>query len=345
MARRKVPPKSAKIVLDSNEIKKEGFKKTLRVWFKRLVLGLAVVVIVSIGMWVYEQWRYYVTPLNASAAFDSGDIPAYEWDGEHQLVIGMWLRQKDSALYRNAIVLVEPAVSMIDIVFLPTEVSTKDVDELSQQVGVPIDRHVVQKSQQSIFDPTDEAVLKNHIISWHQSIQGVNSYLGLPGLSAALAQQVFTDLSPRDLLIVSRLAQRLAPDDIRIHAWPQDSLGVEKLRREVLVDSHIVSESLRMWVRNTTPVGGLGGTISSWAKNLGFEIVRVDNADCRTLGEIACDGEQTVILTRPEHQGTWSINRLEKLLGTKSVVSTGEDIKRADVIVLTGNDLSSLVAF
>jgi hypothetical protein len=341
-ARRKVPPKN-KLVLDAAKIKKENTKKGIRTWLLRMVLAI-VLLCIGVGFWyLYQSYRYFVSPLNTSATFAGDNTVLYEWDESHQLVVGLWLRQQDSSLYRNAILVIEPAASVIDTVFLPSDISVRDAQELANQVGLPIDRYLVQKSETPLADFADEEAMRSLAGEWQQQLQGFASYFVLPEVARVLAQQYHTNLSPQEVLSMMRLMQRITAEDITFHHWPQDTVGAELLRNGVLVDNGIVQESLQVWVRNTTQTAGLGSLISEWAYNLGFEIVRVNNADCTVAVELTCDGKQTLILTRESNLETWSIKRLEMLLDSRAEVSTSEDLKRADVIILVGEDLEHLV--
>ncbi|MCA9390272.1 LytR C-terminal domain-containing protein [candidate division WWE3 bacterium] len=298
---------------------------------------LGVIVIIAIIFEAITLWRFYVRPLEPYNEFTSSMRSSSQWDGSRQLFIGTWIWERDRNLVRNALVVVRPSDPSVHVVILPEETSLKDTNTFSQTISVPIDRYIVDKRAEAPIG--DGYQISTTVLSFLETeYADSTAYLHLPTLFRTFESRVYTDLSPNEMIKLLRLMRETPEEDITVEDWPGTSLALEEFRTDVLNDSEILAGNRTVWIRNTTEIPGMASTISAYLYNLGFDVIRVDNANCASIEMFDCDSQKTTILTSKDYLHTYPVERIESLFKINAISGEGDDLRRADIIIFVGED-------
>lgn len=312
----------------------------LKVWISRITIALTLVLLIVVVLKVMSIAKTYVTPLSPLQPFSSEK--ENKWEKGHQQFIGIWLQDGESPAFRNALFVIRPTDPSFHVLILPSDLSAKGTYDLQTYLSLPIDNYIVAKS-----NPHEESqkTLESVIEYLRLQFESSTSYFSLPQFFNHVKENVYTDLTPQALVSLVRLFRSMPDDSIVVKELPQQSTDFEKVREDIFADPEIVESGLSIWVRNTTSIPGLATETTGYARNIGFEIIRTDTADCRTVGLISCDGTKSFLLTSQSLINTYSVKRLGAILGIIPQVANGDDLKRADIILLLGEDFQREKAY
>lgn len=307
--------------------------------FRKIRKGLIAIILVCIflvaSFWLVRFVSHLNTPLALYTYFRNTKENVPVWDGDSQMIIGVWLHQVDSSQLKNAVIVVNPVNREVHWLWLPEDVSLKDPHALAEYVHLPIDRYLVtQQPFAALHDTESTQNIVNSVV--YDTVNGFDRYAKVFQTTRKANAYVYTNLMAREVFSLSELLQ--SSGEIIFLEW-----DTANNRQTIIADPAIVHSALRVWVRNTSSVPGLAGDTAQYIENIGFDVIRVDNVDCALISYISCDGEMSTVVSPEDIYLSYPFRRLAGLLQVKGVALEGEsaenvdDFKRADIVVLLGS--------
>lgn len=324
----------------NNEFKKKKKQEARRRWGIK-ALGIGVMILFVVGL-------YYGTRFFSFASDPMREFPQFpqveriELRKTEQVYVGIWYEVAPGQPRRNAVAVFSPQKVAITLFTLPEELSARDPRSLQSEITLPIDRYVILPYALTQGESLEEFV-QQVAADWYANYTGLSSYTKLPEVIERISAAIHTDASPRELSWLARFLAKVSPEDISVRTWPTDSFETEQVRLGYLVDPTITKGANRVWIRNNTDVPGLATAVASLMANIGFEIVRVDTYECADTEDEYCDSERTRILVGQTLVNSYEVIRAGDVFGAVVEESTGDDLKRADIVVLVGENVRYLV--
>lgn len=324
----------------NNAFKKKKQAEVLRKWGIRL-FGFCIITLFFVGL-------YFATKIFSFASEPMREFQQFRRDERteirptQQTYVGIWYEIAPGSPKRNAIAIFSPERTSITIFTLPDDISAKDPESLQREIALPIDRYIM--IPYAVTQGEDlNAFVQDIAAEWYTNYSGIMGYVKLPEVIERVAGVIYTDASPRELSWLARFSSAVSREDITVRTWPSNSFNMEQIRLSYLVDPAISKAANRVWIRNNTDIPGLATAVSSLMVNLGFEIVRVDTFDCAEADFDTCDSNTTRLLVNQTLASDYAVQRVRSVLDGVVEVSSTEDLKRADIVVLVGENARHLV--
>jgi len=335
-----MPKKKSNTTTLNNEFKKKKKQEARRRWGIR-ALGIGVVILLFVGLYYGIRFFSFASdPMREFPQFPQ--IERVELRKTEQVYVGIWYEVTPGQPRRNAVAVFSPNKTAITLFTLPEELSARDPRSLQREVALPVDRYVILPYALTQGESLEEFV-QQVAADWYANYTGISSYTKLPEVIEQISTAIYTDASPRELSWLARFLTTVSTEDISVRTWPTDSFEIEQTRLGYFVDPMITKGANRVWIRNNTAIPGLATTVSSLMANLGFEIVRVDTYECVDTENENCGTERTRVLVGKTQVNTYGVTRVGDVLGAVVEESTSDDLKRADVVVLVGENVRYLV--
>lgn len=324
----------------NNAFRKKKQVESVRKWTIR-IFGFCIIVLFFVGL-------YFATKLFSFASGPMREFPQFpqteriEIKQTDQVYVGIWYEVALGQPKRNAIAVLSPEKGAITVFLLPEEISARDPRSLQREVALPIDRYIILPYDLMMGESVDTFV-HNLAAEWYTNYSGLSGYLKMPEIAERVTSAIYTDASPRELSWLARFSSAVSQEDITVRTWPSSSFETEQMRLGYLVDPAITKGANRVWIRNNTDIPGLATAVSSLMANIGFEIVRVDTFECVETAGVGCGSDTTRILVNQARVNDYLVTRAGNVFKAVVEESTSEDLKRADVVVLVGENVRYLV--
>lgn len=316
-----------------------------------LVLLSTAVVFASLSL-----YHYLKEPLVAAAKSDlaAAEAAVFDkgWDGRSRLdLLLLKVKAQDQKIENLAVLTLDPANASLTLLEIPLNLLPLPGLEqaapplslpqrlVTRLLGVPLDGYLwldsegERRLEEGLGGPLNFSSWRKLTVPWRWS--------KLPGLLAALKDNVRTNLSFLDLFSLARLGMAVRPDKVKevtlTAGFFSNPGSGEQFLRETFAEEGMVEEGARILVLNGTEQSGLAAQAARLITHLGGYVLDTDNAS-RT------DYTESLLLVG--RQAPYTFRKLSEIFNVtkhQPVAAFSEDplfssMQRADLVLILGLD-------
>lgn len=263
----------------------------LKKFFRRVALALTVVAAVVLTLGAIYVWKFFTEPfVSAASTFEGGA----SWDGENPFNL-LWLevanpRESSISTKNLAVVSFNPTKETLAIIDLPVgseplgqkdglSVTARAVTEI---LGMPIDGYVLVGEKgvlklKQLF-PQDGNI---------KELVSLGNVFQLPAVWGIARENLATSLDLPEIFHALWYLYKVRSDRISSINPSQELLddptALDRKLAPILQDKKILDEHLKIQVLNGSDKPGLASSAARIIKNIGGEVIRVDNFERQDL--------------------------------------------------------------
>ncbi|MBM4402026.1 MAG: LytR C-terminal domain-containing protein [Candidatus Cloacimonetes bacterium] len=230
------------------------------------------------------------------------------------------------------------------------------IDSMQGFLAVPLDGYISLRSNSRLppslklrrAGKTQNSKLEGEVVDFHQQLKSPKIIFQIPQILQFAKADLKTNLSAGQSFRLLWQVRKVRFDKLSVTALPEHILSSERINTdedvlvvneklldevitEIFAEPGIITERIKVSVKNGTKTPGLATKAARFLKNLGTGVIEIGNAETQ-------DCEKTQILDYTGVPTSRTLQRLEDVFGVESERIEVFEARRADVEIVVGED-------